>query len=338
MEIRELKQLITAAARPTAGVNFGDAQSAAKNAIKAHFGLDDISLRDVRRYGGEIFALIDEVVEELLPELLEPRIGMFAEMKTYGRDEIVKFIVRGVGKNRIARGIVPGARGGLYRARRLDDREFMLPTKVHTVGYQITLEELLSGRRTIAELVEIIARGFEEIVYMEVIAAVRAAKTAAPAANITTGNGINDANLRGLVRVVSAYGRPVILAFQSEAEKFVNVVGASSAYTPNIPTEDLSEIRNQGMISVYYGTPVVVLPNYLKDETNAEWVFEETDIFVLPVDEKPVKVAFKGDLYTAEVPQPHGGMEYHAHRIMGVGVLFYNHVAVYTDLGDAIGS
>lgn len=327
MNIQQLQDLLAAAARPAENVNFSDVQSAAKNALLEYFGIEELSVRDIKKYGPEVFALIEEVVERVLPAELEERIGQFAEIKTYARDEQVRFVIKGVGKNRVLRGIVPGARGGLYRARRLDDKEMFLPTRVFTVAYQITLEELLTGRRTIAELVEIIAQGFVEIVYMEVFNALQAAPTGV---NSATGNGLDEDKIRDLVRIVSAYGSPIIITFRTLAEKFMNKVGASGTY-PNIPTADLDEIRNQGMVSIYRGTPIVILPNYLKDETNTEWLFDEKVAMILPVNEKPVKVAFRGELFTVENNQPHGGVQYDAHRLMGVGILFNNQIAKYVD-------
>lgn len=54
------------------------------------------------------------------------------------------------------------------------------------------------------------------------------------------------------------------------------------------------------------------------DEANDAWMFKEGDLFVLPVDARPVKIAMHVDVYTAEVAQPHGGMEWSSqNRIMG---------------------
>ena len=335
MEKQVLKQLLAVAARPSANINFSDAQSAAKNALNEYFGIEDYNIREIKRNQGAIFAIIEEVLEEVIPAELESRVGQFAEIKSFGRDESVKFNIRTKGGNRVLRSIVKGARGGIYRAHRLDSAEMMVSTQVWTVGYQITLEELLSGRRTISELVDLIAKGFVELIYREVIEALRATKTLVPNANYGSGNDINEAELRKIIRTVSAYGSPVIIAFQSEAEKLLNVAGAVGVINPNIAAADLDEIRNNGRVSIYKGTPIIVLPNYFMDESNEDWMFEESDLFILPVDEKPVKVAMHGDMYTAEVAQPHGGMEFHAHMMMGIGVIFYNAIGIYSDLGAA---
>lgn len=339
MEKKLLKDLLIAAARPTAAVNFADAQSAAKNALLEYFGLEDMSIRDMRKHGQAIFAIIEEVVEQVLPIELETRVGSFAEIKTFARDESVKFTIKGLGRTRVLRGIVKGARGGMYRAKKLDDQELMVTTSTYTVGYQVTLEELLSGRRTVAELVDLIANGFVEIVYAEVVKALRsiAVGTNAPAANKNSGNGIDTAKLNALIRTVSAYGNPVIIGFQSEVELLTNAQATMGGVTlnPNVAAADLEEIRNAGRISSYRGTPIIVLPNYFMDETNTQWMFNESQLFILPVNEKPVKVAMYGDLMTVELAQATGGVEYHAHQSMGFAVLFYNAIAIYEDLTNA---
>lgn len=330
MEKQLLKQLLVAAARKDSSVNFADAQSAAKNALVEYFGLEDVSIRDIKKQQGAIFAIIEEVVEQVLPMELESRVGQFAEIKSFGRDESVKFTIRGVGKARVMRGIVKGARGGVYRARRLDDKDLMVPTSVYTVGYQITLEELLTGRRSVAELIDLIAMGFVEIIYVEVIKALRAAGAAAPAANKVLTTAFSEAGLKKVIRTVSAYGMPVIVGFQSEIEKIWNVAAANTV-NPAAPAADLDDLRNQGYVAQYHGTPIVVLPNYFMDESNTAWLFKENDIFVLPANEKFVKVALHGELYTAEVQQPAGGFEYHAHQMMGVAVLFNNAIGYLND-------
>lgn len=142
MEKNLLRELIRAAAHPVAGVNFADAQSAAKNALVEHFGIEGMTIRDIRNYGPAVFAVIDEVIQDIMPAELESRVGQFAEIKSFGRDESVKFTIKGVGSTRILRSIVKGARGGIYRAKKLDDRELMVTTTVYTVGYQVTLDSL----------------------------------------------------------------------------------------------------------------------------------------------------------------------------------------------------
>lgn len=334
MNRQELITLMTAAAKREATANFTSAniQDAARNALVSYLGLENevISARALREHRDAYFSIIEEVVDKVAPIDVTNILGDVAEIKTYERDAEVKFKIENVGANRVKAAIVPGARGGIYRARRMDSNFVTLNTEVITVGYNITLEEILSGDRTVADVVAVITEGYTQRVWIEVVKALRAAYSAVPAKNKaeSTGDEIDLAGVDKVVRTISAYGTPYIIGFASLVNQLTNKVGFTGA-TPNIPAQDLMDIREQGYVGRYKGTAVIKLPNYFVDDTNETWMFKETDLFILPSGAKPIKVAFKGEAYTAEVPQPHGGMEWHMHKMMGVGIVFYNNIGLY---------
>lgn len=297
--------------------------------ILESFGLKDASAREIRAKQPEVFALIEEVIEEMLPKAVEDIVGGFVETRTFARDAEVVFEIKGLGKARARRGIVEGARGGIYRARRLDERMFQVPVKVETVGVFVSLEDILLGRYSLADLMANIRDGFVERIYIKAVQTLRTAKTLAPAANIQTGSGLDNAVLDKLINIANQYGRAIIMGFRGVISKINN--GANWTNVPSIAAADADEIRNRGIVTIYHGVPVVELPNYLMDENNAEWIFKEGDLFILPGDAKPVKVAFKGDLVIEEDKHPTGSMEQNAHRMMGVGLMLANNVCVYTD-------
>ena len=334
MDRKELLTLCVAAARKEASVNFtaNDVQEAARNAILKYIGVEDgnLSARELREYRNTIFDIIEEVIDRVVPEKMTNILGQYADDRSFARDDQVKFKIEGLGAGRIKAAIVPGARGGIYRARRLDNGDLYINTHVETIGYMITLEELLTGSRNIADVVAVITEGLAEKVWIEVIQALRAAYASVPAANKATATG-DTIDLNGVdkvVRTIGAYGKPVILGFSALVDQINNKVGFSGA-TPNLPGADLEEIRRQGYVGLYKGTPVIKLPNYLVDESNTQWVFKEGDLFILPSAGKPIKVAFQGEAFTAEVPQPHGGFEWHLHKMMGVAIAFYNAIGIY---------
>ena len=334
MDRKELMTLLKAAARNEASANFSatEVQEAARKAILKYIGVEDgnLSARELREYRNDIFAIIEEVVDQVLPEKMTDILGRFAEIKSFNRDDQVKFRIEGLGRGRVKAAIVPGARGGIYRARRLETNDLYINTHVETIAYMMTLEELLTGSRSITDVVSTIAEGFTEKIWVEIVKAMRAAYASAPAKNkaTATGNAIDLAGLDTVIRTVSAYGSPLIVGFSSLIDQITNKVGFTGA-SPNTPAQDLIDIRNQGYVGLYKGTPVIKLPNYFVDDANNQWCFKETDIFVLPSDAKPVKIALQGDAYTAEVAQPHGGMEWHLHKMMGSGILFYNNIGIY---------
>lgn len=327
----ELKSIFKGAIKPdTSKFSTQDANNAVINAILENYGLKDATAREIRARQAEIFGLIEETIEELLPEAITDIVGGFAEVRTFARDAEVVFEIKNVGKARLKRGIVAGARGGIYKARRLDNKSFQVPVKVETVGNLVTLEDILLGRHTLGDLFAIIQDGFVERIYLHCIEALRTAKTLAPAANIKSGNGFDGKALDELIRIAGAYGTPIIMGFRSAIAKINNGISWSKT-SEDITKIDLDEIRTRGIVTVYHGVPVVELPNYLVDETNAEFVFKEGDIFVLPTDAKPIKVAMKGDLHIEENKHPSGSMEQQAHRLVGVGLYLANDICVYTD-------
>ena len=317
--------------------SLSEANEAVINGIVEFYGLKDASAREIRARQDEVFALVEETIEELLPKAIEDVVGGFVEVKTFARDAEPIFKTEKVGKSRARMSIVEGARGGIYRARRLDNRNFQVDVKVETVGAFVTLEEILLGKVSLAELMANITNGFVERIYVKSVQALRTAKTLAPAANSVdvTSETFDEAAMDKMIRIASAYGTPVIMGFRSAIAKINN--GAGWTQTPNISSKDAEDIRSRGFVNMYKGVPVVELPNYLVDETNAEYVFNEGDIFVLPTEARPIKVAMKGDLHMEEVKHASGSMEQSAHRLVGVGLYLANNVCVYTDTKAATG-
>jgi len=331
MTIQELKSLVKSNFVPTAGIQFADAQKATINALTEFYGLTDLSPREIKANKAYIMALIEEVIDEILPEKLADRVGDFAEIKQYARDAEVVFHVKGVGKRRAYLTIKKGARGGLYQAARLDDFQLTLPTWTETVAVFVTLEEILLGKYTLVELMNNILDGFTERLYVQVVEALQAAVV--PAANRGSAGGVDNEVLDDIIRVVSAYGRPMIMGFHEVVQKLNNVPGflPANAY-PNVPMADLDEIRGRGYVGIYKGAPIVLLPNYVVNEfTNADWLLNEGMLFVLPAGERPVKVAMKGDLHLQEVAHPSGSAEFNAHKLIGVGLLLQNNIGLYVD-------
>ncbi len=333
MNVEQIKTLIKGALTKDASVNFSDRESAAVKALHEYYGLNENSTyREVKRATNGNFAIIEEVIDEILPMELENIMGQWAEIRQFARDEEVKFAIPNLGKKRALLSIVPGARGGLYKARRLDGKNLFLNTKVYTAAVYVTLEDILLGRVTLGELMDNILKGITYNVYVEVVNALRTIYTLAPAANKHSAAGLETAAFDSIVRVVGAYGNPVIVCFESFADKFANVFGDVNKYNPNLPAADLDDIRTYGRVQMYKGRPIVVVPNFITNEnTNDTWAFSEADCFILPAGYKPVRIGMQGEGYIAPVQIPSGGEEQHYHKIMGVGLMLVNNCGIYHD-------
>jgi hypothetical protein len=343
MNRTELKDLLVAAAKNKGIANFSssDVQSAAQNALVEHFGFKDATFRDIRSQKEAVFAVIEEVIDEVVPMMVQDRTGDFAEVQTFPRNSAImyKIPMAEESRRRMYRALKPGARGGIYKAFRLDGYTLTVTPEIHTIGYAITLEELLTGQRTVQELVTVITDAWMEKIYERVFLALSAAANAAPAANqVAASNGLAvvNAELDKLIAITRSYGNPVILGFPAQLRLLANVPGSVTAYAN---PQDLDDIRNRGYIGLYKGVPLVELPNYIIGHPMSgalDWLFSETKLFIVPAGVRPVKVAFQGESHLEEVKQPGGGFEYHNHRIFAVTVLFKNHICSYESLTDVM--
>lgn len=335
--------------QPSANFSAEDVNDAAVKAIMDQCGLTENSTaREIRAVEDRAFALIEEAVDVILPKKIDNVLGAFAEVKQFARDAEVVFDIEKIGKKRAKLTIAKGARGGIYRAARIDNKYFSPKVEVKTVAVFNTLEEIILGKVSLAELYNNILEGFEEIVYKEVF---NALATGVPAASgygrivdgATSGSGNHnfDANrnilstkasigeaLDMVMPYVKQYGIPTIFGAYKQLAHIYNPI-ANTTYAAGYPNlDDSREIREYGFVQIYKGVKVVELPNYLVDESNSEWFYDESYIFVLPSGAKPVKVALKGELYLKRNEQAVGSEKWEAHKIMGVGLAMANNYAV----------
>ena len=335
-----IKNLIKAAFEGRSVENFAaeDVNEAAVKAIMEECGLDENSnARDFRAAETKAFALIEEAVDEILPKKLEGVLDQFAEVRSFARNAEVVFDVAKLGKGRAKLTISKGARGGIYRAARLDNKYFGLDTQVYTVAVYVTLEEILLGTMTLGELFSNILEGFEEIVYKEVFNALATGSALAGYPRIKEGTATVTTNKAGLggsldkvLPYVKQYGLPMVFGSAVAMDELEN---PGDAYHPEL--EDSKDRRQIGIIRIYKGVRIVELPNYLVDNTNGEWFYDPKYVFVLPAGAKPVKVALKGEMYIQRNEQATGSEKWEAHKLMGVGLAMANNFAVIT-VEDAV--
>ena len=326
----EFKQVLIAALNGvSASANFSaeDTGKAAVNALLKEIGIDENSSgREIRALAPRAFAIIEEVVDEILPKKLEGVLSGFAEVKTFARDAEPIFNIEKIGKNRAKLTITKGARGGVYRAAKLDNKHFSVETSVYSVSVFVSLEDIILGRVSLAELYTNILEGFEEIVYKETFTALAAGAPVAGYSrvggdSVTTTKASLSASIDSVLPYVKQYGIPTIFGSYQALSGLYNPV-ATSAH-PNLL--DSADIREKGLITVYKGSQVVELPNYLAGDN--DWVYDPSYVFVLPSGAKPVKVALKGDLVLVENTQTTGSEKWEAHKLLGVGLAMANNFA-----------
>lgn len=321
-------------------------EEAAFNALLEELQLTkDSSLRDIRAKEAAAFAIIEQTIDEILPKKLQGVLQEFAEVRTFGRNDEVVFDISKLGKNRAKLTISKGARGGLYRAARYSSTHFSVTTSILTAGVNITLEEIIAGKITLGELWNNILEGFQEGIYKEVFNALAVGVPVAGYNRITgglTGNGTAGqpgpdsgsdriltvkADLAKSIDAVMPYVRQYGNAMVFGSYQALSVLeNPTSEWHPEM--QDSAERRNFGHISIYKGAQLVELPNYLIDNTNKEWFYDPSYVFVLPVGVKPVKVALKGETLIQRNTEPTGDERWDANKLIGVGIAMANNFAV----------
>ena len=337
--MKDLLKLFKAAFNQEASANFSaeDVNEAAVNAIMEKVGLSkDSTPREIRNKQAEAFALIEEAVDEILPAKVQSLFD-FAEVKTFARDAEVLFNIDKIGKNRAKLTISKGARGGIYRTARLDSKYFSVNTTIQTVAVYVTLEEIILGTASLAELYANILEGMQEIIYKETFEALasgtavsgynRIEKTYAGSAGSASTTSTKKADLGlaidAVMPYVKQYGVPTIFGSYSALSGLAN---EAAAYHPEL--EDSKDRRNYGIIRLYKGCRVVELPNYLVDNANEKWFYDPQYVFVMPSGIKPVKIALKGDLVLTKNTQAVGSEKWEAHKLIGIGLAMANNYAV----------
>ena len=330
--MKELFTLLNAAYenKPSANFSAEDVNTAAINALTEKLGLTaDSSVRDIRAREAEAFALIEETVDEILPKKLEGLLGEFAEVKSFARDAEIVFNIEKIGKNRAKLTIGKGARGGIYRAAKLDSKYFSLQDQLYTVAVFVTLEDLILGKMSLSELFNNILEGFQEIVYREVFNALAAGNAAIGETNKKSSVALADLSkeIDALLPIVKQYGIPTIFGSYKSVSSLYNPLASTVAGYPNI--EDSADVRKYGFVQIYKGVRVVELPNYLVDNTNNSWFYDSDKyVFILPSGAKPVKVGMRGEMLIQKNSQAVGSEKWEANKYMGVGVAMANNYAV----------
>ncbi len=331
MDKQLLNVLVAAMNGVSASANFTaeDTERAAVNSLLESIGLNEKSEpREIRAKESMAFALIEEAIDEILPKKLEGVLGEFAEVKSFPRDAEVVFNIEKIGKNRAKLTISKGARGGIYRAAKLDRKFFSLNTTIQTVAVYVTLEEIILGTSSLSELYSNILEGFEEAVYKEVFNALATGKAVAGydrigGSSISTAKAQLGSAIDKVMPIVKQYGIPTIFGSYQALSNLGN-----EATTNHPELLDSADKRNYGFVQIYKGSRVVELPNYLVDNSNQDWAYDPSYVFILPSGIKPVKVALKGDLYLQKNANAVGGEKWEAHKLLGVGVAMANNFAV----------
>ena len=328
--IQEIKELALNAARGTAPENYSVEN--VNDALRDELNAMCSSINEFRRNQYDIFEIIIETADEIVPKKVIDYVGIFAEVKTVGNGQKAMF-KRKLGKNRAKKFLTQVGLSGVYETFRLDTETFTV--EAHAVGGAGTIDfdRMLDGSENMADIMDIITEGLTDSVFYEVQKALVAAYNAAgvPAANRKTGSSFVAKDMQDLVNIVRSYGTSAVIFACPE---FVAAMGpdqiGDSSYKAVYSPKDIEDIANTGYIKMFRGTPIVQMPQSFIDETNTAVALDPQYAFVLPTGgEKVVKVVLEGPTQMWMRDNRDQSMEINAYKKMGAAILTYHNWGIY---------
>ena len=322
-DIKAIKDLALHAAKrtvPTAFANktVADVNDALRAELQALCGTYDL----FRRNKLDLFEIMQETMDAVVPKEVESIIASFAQVKNYAHGQKPSFKIK-KGKIRARKFATRATASGVYETFRLDTDTIDVNTFVIADAAYIDFERFLSGDEEWADYMEALMDGILHRIYKEIFGELMngAALLGNMNKKTTVGGTFSKDDLLALVKVVKAYGDPVIVATSDYVADMGDEV-ISSAVATDIVKE---EIRNYGRILKYYGVPVVELPVSYEDETNTTEVFGGKYAFVLPSSNyKIMMVAFEGNTIVKDWENRDNSMEIQAYKKMGTAIVTGN--------------
>lgn len=336
MTIAELKKIALHAAKGTVPTEFAnqdiDVNAAFVDGLKELAG----SVNQFMKNRYDIYEILVETVDQIMPKKVIDALGMFAEIQQVGQGQKAIFKKK-TGKARARQFLTQVGLSGVYETFRLDAKTFELAAHAVGGGATVDFERMLDGAESLADVMEVITEGLTDAVFVEVHKALRAAIDAQdrPDANKVTVNTFDGDKMAKLCAVVKAYGQGAVIFACPE---FIADMGAD-AIVP-VPTSgnyggvyspaDIEAIHNTGYVNIFRGTPIVQIPQSFIDETNTKTWIDPQFAYVLPTgNDKVVKVVLEGQTQVKDHENKDNSMEVFAWKKMGCAILTNYNWGIY---------
>ena len=336
MTLQELKQLAVYAAKNEAPSNFSvdNVDEALVDGLRELAG----SVNQFMKNRYDIYDIIIEAVDEVLPKKVIDAVGIFAEVQTVPQGQKALFKQR-LGKARARKFLTQVGLSGVYETFRLDNGTFEV--SAHAIGGACTIdfERMLDGAENMAELVGLLTEAQTDAVYQEVQRALKGALNAQgrPPVNKVSKNTFDPDDMLGLVGVVRAYGNGAVIFAPPEFVAAMGpdaIVPVGTNYQGIYHPQDIDAIHNTGYINIFRGTPIVQIPQSFVDEKNVETWIDPQMAYVLPTGgERVVKVVFEGATQVYDFVNRDQSMEIHTYRKLGTAILTHHNWGIYQNTG-----
>lgn len=347
-DIKAIKDLVVCAFRGTSPDPTKFSTQDVKESLRNELHSLAYDYNSYRRNKLDIFEIMQEAYDEILPEYVEGFMSAFADIKTVENGQRATFVVK-KGRQRAKQFITQVGLSGVYESFRLD--KDTLELSGHAIGgaAYIDFERYICGDEDISESAEILLEGIQEAIMGEIQKALIKAANAEdrPKKNYYVGAGFDADEMGNLCAIARSYGggatifaTPEFIASMGPDAIGMPIYGpkdtAGNGYaTPVYSPKDIDDIARTGYITTFRGNPIVQIPQSYTDETNEVTQINPGFAYIFPTGgEKIVKVVFEGPTQVDDWQHRDRSFEIEAYKKVGVAILTHHNWCIYenTDL------
>lgn len=235
----------------------------------------------------KIFQILSETITDKVNRLTEEAFSDFCDVENFDLGNKKEFTVKNTDLLRIA---------NIAEGKNSTRRQRLLGKKVPTSAFKLAIaiyeefDRFIAGRIDWSEMVDRVSSTFQHHIAEAIASTMEGAYTSVHT-NLKTSAAYSDKDLKKIVnKVKGATGQSVAIYGTPEAVGNIEGVGADL---------DKDDKRNFGYVKNFSGTPVIELPNYYDTERD-KWALSNNILYVIPNDEKIIKLGFEGDTMIIE--------------------------------------
>ena len=282
-----------------------------------------------RRNKLDLFELMENIINDVLPQRVQDRYGVWADFMQIpnGAKAVFK---RRLGKARAKSFVTKVGLDGVFETFRLDRTEFEVDTYGIGVAAVLSWERFLAGQEDLAEYLDIILEGLDDYVFRMIAQAINSSvEMPRPENTKATGSDFDASKVDALINTVRAYGNPVLVCTPAFAATIPGNYVVANSQT-RISAQDAEDVREYGYVKMYKGCPVMTIPNSFTDETNSVKTLSDEYLYIVPaVNTKLANVVLEGGVEIDEFKNRDRTMELSAYQKVGVAILHTNDWAIY---------
>ena len=282
--------------------------------------------RTYKQNQNTIFALMEQVIDDVLPERVIQLYSQFADVKTFPQGSKPIFVqkITTASRRRAKQFIGKVGLAGRYEVFKLDGTSYEVTTNAFGGAAQISIEEFLDKRADFSDYLDIVLEGLDNCVYMEIEAQLEGAVANIQPTNIESHNTFVETDMDRLIGIADSYGKSTIYC----TYEFAATMWPSDARM----SDGMKDQRwtGSGYVATYKGHNVVILPQSYNDESNTHKVINPGLAYIIPTGaEKPVKIAIEGGAIIKEFDNRDLSTEIDIYKKFGVRAIFSPAICVY---------